>query len=43
VRRITLKRRFEQMEVKSRIAGQLRTFHPKIRKTLVENISGITA
>jgi hypothetical protein len=27
------------MEVKSRIAGQLRTFHPKIRKTLVENIS----
>lgn len=39
MRNIVLKRRFEQMQVKTRIAGQLRAFHPTIRKTLVENIS----
>jgi hypothetical protein len=39
MRRITLKRRFEQIQVKSRIASQLRSFHPDIRKTLVNNIS----
>jgi hypothetical protein len=39
MRAITVKTRFEQMQVKSRIASQLRRFHPAIRKTLVENIS----
>jgi hypothetical protein len=39
MRAITIKRRFEQMQVKSRIVSQFRTFHPGIRKTLVENIS----
>jgi hypothetical protein len=39
MRAIVVKRRFEQMQTKSRIASQLRVFHPDIRKTLVENIS----
>jgi len=41
MRKITLTRRYEQMQVKSRIASQLRAFHPQIRKTLVENISDL--
>jgi len=41
MRRISLTRRFEQMQVKTCIASQLRTFHPEIRKTLVENISDL--
>jgi hypothetical protein len=43
MRRITLQRRLEQMQVKARIASQLRTFHPTIRKTLVENLSELVA
>jgi len=43
MRRITLKRRLEQMQVKARIASQLRAFHPTIRKTLVENLSELVA
>jgi hypothetical protein len=39
MRAIAIKRRFEQMQVKARIASQLRAFHPTIRKTLVENIA----
>lgn len=39
VKRLTLKKRLEQMQVKARIAAQLRTFHPQMRKTLVENLA----
>ena len=39
MRTIRIKSRFEQVQVKSRIVSQLRTFHPAIRKTLVENIA----
>jgi Transposase DDE domain len=39
MRAITVKTRFEQVQVKSRIVSQLRRFHPDIRKTLVENIA----
>ena len=39
MRAIAANNRFEQMQVKTRIASQLRAFHPGIRKTLVENIS----
>ena len=39
MRAVIVKRRFEQMQIKARIASQLRAFHPDIRKTLVENIS----
>ncbi len=39
MRAITIKTRFEQVQVKSRLVSQLRRFHPAIRKTLAENIS----
>ena len=35
-------RRFEQLEIKTRIASQLRAFHPAMRKTLLENITDLT-
>ncbi len=35
--------RLEQIRLKSHIANQLRTFHPQMRKTLLENLSELVA
>ena len=35
--------RFEQMQLKTKMANQLRTFHPTMRKTLLENLSELVA
>jgi hypothetical protein len=35
--------RIEQMRLKTKIADQLRTFHPEMRKTLLENLSELVA
>ena len=42
MRRFVAQRRAEQIEIKSRIASQLRAFHPEMRKTLLENIADLT-
>lgn len=42
MRKIAVQRRFEQLQIKTRIASQLRTFHPEMRKTLLENITDLT-
>jgi hypothetical protein len=43
MRRISWKRRVEQMQIRTRLATQLRAFHPTMRKTLLENISELVA
>lgn len=42
MRKFAAQRRFEQLEIKTRIANQLRAFHPEMRKTLLENITDLT-
>lgn len=42
MRRFVAQRRAEQIQIKTRIASQLRTFHPEMRKTLLENIADLT-
>jgi hypothetical protein len=42
MRKIAVQRRFEQLQIKTRIASQLRAFHPEMRKTLLENIADLT-
>lgn len=43
MRRISIRRRFEQMQIRTRFANQLRAFHPEMRKTLLENITELVA
>jgi hypothetical protein len=43
MRRISWKRRQEQMQIRTRLADQLRRFHPEMRKTLLENIAELVA
>jgi hypothetical protein len=42
MRRFVAQRRAEQIQIKTRIANQLRAFHPEMRKTLLENIADLT-
>ena len=42
MRKFIAQRRFEQLELKTRIASQLRAFHPAMRKTLLDNITELT-
>lgn len=42
MRRISWKRRQEQLQIRTRLANCLRAFHPEMRKTLLENITELT-
>ena len=42
MRRFVAQRRAEQIQIKARIASQLRLFHPEMRKTLLENLADLT-
>ena len=43
MKKLNLKRRMEQERLRSRIASQLRGFHPKMRKTLLRNLAELVA
>ena len=43
MKKLNLRRRMEQERLRSRIASQLRGFHPKMRKTLLRNLAELVA